>query len=174
MLAFLFVVLAVVLRFLPHAWHFTPVGAALLFFGATRPRKDMWFPVAMLAGSDIALNVFVYQYPVTFETFSSTLFYILALGLGSLLKEDRSALRIAGASLAGSFAFFLISNFAVWAVYNMYPKDFNGLVACYAAAIPFFRGTFVADLVFTAVIFSLPMAIESIKQWRAVENTSAA
>lgn len=174
MLAFLFVVLAVVLRFLPHAWHFTPVGAALLFFGATRPRKDMWFPVVMLAGSDIALNVFVYDFPVTFETFASSLYYLLALGIGSLLKGKMEPLRIAGASLAGSFSFFLISNFAVWAVYNMYPKDFSGLVACYVAAIPFFRGTFVADLVFAAVIFSLPAAIESVRQWRAMDDASAA
>jgi len=34
MLAYLFVVLAVAVRFLPHPWMFTPVAASLLFFGA--------------------------------------------------------------------------------------------------------------------------------------------
>ena len=41
MLPYLFVLLAIAVRFLPfagsfipHAWHFTPLGASLLFFGA--------------------------------------------------------------------------------------------------------------------------------------------
>ena len=72
MLAFLFVVVALAVRFLPHTFHFTPVGAALLFFGAKQPRKWMWLPVLAFAASDIALNKFVYHYPITWETFAST------------------------------------------------------------------------------------------------------
>ena len=41
MLPYLFVLLAIAVRFfpflglnLPHAWHFTPLAASLLFFGA--------------------------------------------------------------------------------------------------------------------------------------------
>ena len=34
MLAYLFIALAVAVRFMPHPWTFTPVAAALLFFGA--------------------------------------------------------------------------------------------------------------------------------------------
>ena len=36
---------------------------------------------------------------------------------------------------------------------DYYPKTFAGLVACYAAAIPFFQNTLAGDLVFTALLF---------------------
>ena len=51
MLAYLFVLLAVAIRFLPHPFAFTPVGASLLFFGASAPRKRAWIPLALLAVS---------------------------------------------------------------------------------------------------------------------------
>src|ERR1700691_963890 len=38
MLAYIFILFAVVFRFIPHPMAFTPVGAALLFFGARGPR----------------------------------------------------------------------------------------------------------------------------------------
>src|SRR5437762_10696993 len=81
MLAYLFVILAVGVRFGiatgSHFWHFTPVGASLLFFGAKQPRKFLWIPVVAFALCDIALNRFVYHYPITLETFSSTIWYFI-------------------------------------------------------------------------------------------------
>jgi len=56
MLAYLFVILAVVVRFMPHPLAFTPVGASLLFFGARGPRRQLWVPVALLAASDVVLT----------------------------------------------------------------------------------------------------------------------
>jgi hypothetical protein len=175
MLAVLFVVLAVAVRFLPHVGNFTPVGAALLFFGAKQPRKHMWFPVALLALSDIALNRFVYHFPITWETFVSTGWYTVAILIGSLLKDKVTPLRVVGASLTGSVSFFVISNFAVWTAYNMYPHTLAGLGACYIAAIPFFRGTFASDLLYALAIFAAPLAIEAIqRQFASSRNTAAA
>ena len=60
MLPYLFVLLAIAVRFLPfagplnflpHAWHFTPLAASLLFFGARGSRRQMWIPRGA-AGSD--------------------------------------------------------------------------------------------------------------------------
>ena len=42
---------------------------------------------------------------------------------------------LAGAALVTSISFFLISNFAVWAVGGMYPKTLPGLAACYVAGL---------------------------------------
>jgi hypothetical protein len=67
MLAYLFVVLAVAVRFMPHPWHFTPVAASLLFFGAYGSRRQAWFPVVLLAASDVVLSKFVYGYPLSWD-----------------------------------------------------------------------------------------------------------
>jgi hypothetical protein len=77
-----------------------------------------------------------------------------------MLKDRLSVPRVAGASLAGSIAFFGFSNFAVWAVWNMYPKTLAGLGACYVAGLPFFRNAVVGDLAFTAVLFGAPLLAE--------------
>ena len=67
-----------------------------------------------------------------------------------------------GSALAGSVSFFLISNFAVWAAWDMYPRTVAGLMACYEAGIPFFRHAVVGDLLFTAVMFGAPALAQSL------------
>ncbi len=154
MLAYLFVVIAVAVRFLPHPWAFTPVGAALLYFGAREPRKRLWIPVVLLALSDVLLTKYTYWNAFTVDTLVTWAWYAGILLLGGMLRENARPLRLAGASLATSVSFFLVSNFAVWAVWEMYPKDLSGLIACYAAAVPFFRQP-IADLLFVAVFFGI-------------------
>ena len=158
MLAYLFVVLAVAFRFLPRSpeWlAFTPVAAALLYFGARAPRKHIWMPLALLAASDVLLTRFVYGYPLTADTFVTWGWYAAVLWMGGFLRADSKPLRIGAASVAASVSFFLVSNFAVWAVWNMYPKSFAGLIECYVAAIPFFRNAVAGDLFFSAVLFTI-------------------
>jgi hypothetical protein len=167
MLAYLFVIIAAGLRFLPHPFHFTPVGAALLFFGAYRPKREMWIPVAVLVASDLLLNRFVYNIPLHADQLVVWAWYAGAIAIGMLLRKQLSAPRVAGASLSASISFYLISNFAVWATYEMYPKTWQGLLACYAAAVPFFRNTVVSDLVFSAVLFSVPLAIAAARHEKA-------
>jgi hypothetical protein len=40
----------------------------------------------------------------------------------------------------------------------------SGLMTCYAMAIPFFRGTLAGDLVFTAVLFAVPVAMRQLSE----------
>ncbi|MGC2450575.1 MAG: DUF6580 family putative transport protein, partial [Candidatus Sulfotelmatobacter sp.] len=69
MLAFVFLLFAVAVRFLPHPLAFTPVGAALLFFGSRSARNRMWIPLAVLAASDVVLTTMVYRYPFSWDHF---------------------------------------------------------------------------------------------------------
>jgi hypothetical protein len=41
------------------------------------------------------------------------------------------------------------------APHSLYSHTLGGLFTCYVAAIPFFRNTLLADLLFTAVFFAL-------------------
>jgi hypothetical protein len=164
MLAYLFVLLAIASRFLilklvPHPWDFTPLAASLLFFGAHGPRRQWWVPVALFAAADVALNKFFYFYPLTWDLFISWAWYAGALYLGTRLRDHSKPVWVMGAALTSSVSFFLISNFGVWAAYNMYPKTFSGLISCYVAGIPFYQHRFAGDLVFTAVFFAIPVLL---------------
>jgi hypothetical protein len=176
MLAYLFVILAVAVRFLPHPFAFTPVGAALLFFGARGPRRQAWVPLALLAASDVILTTLVYRYVFSWDHFVTWAWYAAMLGLGTTLRQNAGALRIMASALGGSIAFFLVSNFAVWAAWEMYPKNFAGLMTSYAAGVPFFRRAVAGDLIFTAAMFATPVILHSLSGWfhKSADHTAAA
>jgi len=171
MLAYLFVLLAVAVRFLvvlvaPHPWAFTPVGASLLFFGAHQPKRRIWIPVLLFAGTDFILSRFVWHFPLSADLLVTFAWYAGIAWLGSLLKYRVNPLRVLSASLATALSFFVISNFATWLVWNLYPHTFAGLMTCYTLAIPFFRNELVSDVLFSAVFFSIPAVIHSLSAGR--------
>jgi hypothetical protein len=165
MLAYVFVLFAVAVRFMPHPLAFTPVMAALLYFGARGSRRQLWMPFALLAASDVVLTKLVYAYPFSWDHFVTWAWYAAILWLGTSLRENASWLRAGALALAGSVSFFVVSNLAVWACWNMYPKTFAGLMTCYTAALPFFRRGIEGDLLFTAAMFGLPAAVGVIARW---------
>jgi hypothetical protein len=59
----------------------------------------------------------------------------------------------APAMVACSLIFFVVTNLGVWAFSGMYPVTFDGLVACYVAALPFLQQTVVSDLLWATVLF---------------------
>lgn len=180
MLAYIFIVFAVAVRFLPHPFSFTPVAAALLYFGARGSRRQLWVPFVLLAASDVVLTKFVYTYPFSWDQFVTWAWYAAILWLGANLRENASLresrdwLRVGGAALASSVSFFVVSNFAVWACWNTYPKTLSGLMTCYAAGLPFFRRGVAGDLFFTALMFGLPAAVVALSRSGKASNTAAA
>ena len=178
MLAFVYILFALFMR-IPHdthLWNFAPVTAALLYFGARGSRRLLWIPLGLLIASDVILDRY-YSYPLSWDLLLTWAWYAAMLWLGSAaLRKDSKVWRIAGAALAGSVSFFVISNFGVWAATAMYPKTLAGLVACYAAGVPFFRHTVEGDLLFSAVLFGLPVAAAAVSRWmdRQHDTTAAA
>jgi hypothetical protein len=136
------------LRLLPHPWNFTPIGALALFGGAMLRDKRAAFllPLALLFAGDLVLG-FYRLMPIVYASF------LVSVLIGFLLRERRTAPRVAGAALLGSVQFYLLTNFAVWAAGNLYPRTAPGLAACYAAALPFFRNTLASDLLCAAILF---------------------
>ncbi len=152
---YLIVLLAVLARFAPHVPNFSPVYGALLFGGARlRSRDSIWYPVALLAASDVVLTTLVYHMRLGWrsEVVGLVAFAALAL-IGRWLRNRVSAKTVIAASLAAPAAFFLISNLGVWLEWKMYPATWEGLLACYVAALPFFRNTLVSSLLFSGVLF---------------------
>ena len=106
-----------------------------------------------MMASDVILTKVVYAYPFVWDHFVTWAWYAAVLWLGTRLRANAKPLPVMGAALASSVSFFVISNFAVWAAYDMYPKNFGGLMTSYALALPFFRHAVEGDLLFTAVVF---------------------
>jgi hypothetical protein len=119
--------------------------------------------VLLLAGGDFVLTKFIYGYPYTIDHLITVAWYAAVLLMGRLILENARPVRVVVAALATSVGFFAISNFGVWLTGNMYPLTLNGLAACYAAAVPFFRKQVVSDVLFTVVMFSVPALIALMK-----------
>lgn len=143
------ILLAVASRLLPHPPNFAPIAAIGLFAGSLFNRRSGWLvPFAALLLSDVFLGF--YQ-PV--GMLFNYLGFAACLLLGSgMIGARRTAIRLAGATLASSVAFFALSNFGMWAN-GYYPRTLAGLTECYVAAIPFFRNTLASDALYTAVLF---------------------
>ena len=55
--------------------------------------------------------------------------------------------------LLGSVIFFILSNFGVWILSEMYEKNLNGLINCYLLAVPFFINTLLSTIIFSYTAF---------------------
>ena len=174
MLILWFILVAVAMRFLPHAWDFTPVIAMLLLAGAWMSRKWLWVPVMALMASDFVLNVWVYHYAPRADQYFTWAAYLMVLGLAVVTLHGKVRVpRLLGATVLSSFLFFLVSNFGVWIAGDMYPHTMAGLAACYAMGIPFYRAAAVGDLLFVAVFFGAYALIQHQLQLRGEARSAA-
>ncbi|MEM6364024.1 MAG: DUF6580 family putative transport protein [Planctomycetota bacterium] len=154
------VALAVLSRFIPHPPNFTAVGAIALFAGLsiTDRRVAYGLPLVVMFLSDCVLGF----HSVVPFVYVGMLCYVM---LGRLCQRgnrvaDLPLPKIAGATLLGSIAFFVITNLGAW--WAFYEHSVTGLTACFVAAIPFFQWTISGDLIFaTALLAALALAEQS-------------
>lgn len=151
MFALITIILSVVFRLLPHPANFTPMGATAVFAGRTVSMPWMFVvTIAALMAGDLALSQTA---GYAFLTHISMFVYAGFLGqalLGWAFRKLRGGSFVAAGT--GAVWFFIISNFGVWTEGALYPRTLDGLVACYVNALPFFRGTILGDLTWTAVL----------------------
>jgi hypothetical protein len=136
------------LRLVPHPANFSPIDAMALFSGAYLGRRALAFaaPVAAMLLSDLVLGF----YPGMLFQYAAVLMVVL---LGSAALSRVSVPRVAGAALASSGLFFLVSNLGVWLAGGLYPHTVSGLRDCFVAAIPFFQNSVAGDLFYSALLF---------------------
>ena len=135
-------------RILPHPPNFTPIAAMALFGGVffSDRRLAFLFPLAAMILSDLILG-FHQLAPLVYGAFA------LTVSIGLWIRTRLSSSTILIGTIAASLLFFLVTNFGVWFFEGMYPKTSTGLVACYTAAIPFFRNEIIGDLLYAGVMF---------------------
>lgn len=147
-------VLGVAGRLLPHAPNFTPL-VAVAVFGAFlfQGRALAWVvPASILVVSNLILGF--YEPGVVVSVIAGTL---LAVAIGRLsFRGGASLFTVGAASLGGAIAFFILSNLGVWAFGaggHAYPHSLEGLVACFTAALPFFKNLLAGTVFWSAVLF---------------------
>lgn len=155
------ILLAAASRLLPHWPNFTPVGAMALFGAAAFPRRWMaWLvPFAALYLSDLALNNLLYaEYYGGLYFGANAWVYLgfaltLVVGFGLLRGGEFSWLRIGGSVVVTTLLFFLLTNFGAWLGSPFYPQTGGGLLAAYAAGLPFLLNSAAGNLFFTGLLF---------------------
>jgi hypothetical protein len=147
-IVFAMILFAAALRVAPHPWNFTPVGAMALFAGAMIRDRRVSFVIPLVAL--FVGDVFIGFHKLILVVYLS---FLISVAIGGILRERRTAFRIAGATFLGAAQFFLVTNFAVWAVPGMYPHTGTGLAACYVAGIPYFWNTLAGDAIYATCLF---------------------
>ncbi len=149
-------------RIIPHMPNFSPLGAIGLFGAAHFSKKWQAFliPIAATWLSDLFINNVIYgQYYPEFTWFYQGFYwqygsYILITLTGfAIFKNKVNIPKVLTGALASTAIFFLISNFGCWIGSTTYPQNFGGLMTCYAAGIPFLKGTLLGNLFYSGVLF---------------------
>ena len=128
------IIIAALLRLLPHWPNFTPIAAMALFAGTYFDRKQYAFaiPFASMILSDIILGLHS-NMPAVYLSFGITVL------IGMAIRRNVNVGSIFLASLSSSVIFFLVTNFSSWLASPFYPQTFTGLLECYIAGLVFFR-----------------------------------
>jgi len=135
-----FVIMAVLVRLLPHPPNFTPI-IALALFGSTN-FKNKWLGISLPLIAMVISDIYLGFYGITLWVYGSFL-------LISLLGRYWKKIKIQNV-LISSLIFFIITNFGVWL--GGYPKTIEGFLLCYTMAIPFFINSILGDLFFSYLL----------------------
>jgi len=142
------IALSAVLRIVPHPWNLTPVGAMALFSGAMF--RNRWIAFLLPLASLFAGDLFVGFHKLMLIVYAS---FAISVAIGRWLGESRGAARIGSAVFLGAAQFFVVTNFAVWAIGGFYPQTIEGLVNCFVAGVPFFWNTLAGDALYAGILF---------------------
>jgi hypothetical protein len=143
-------------RYLPHFTNFTPVAAAGFFAGYLFGKRLLAAAVPMVGM--LLSDLLIQQYYPWGTMASVYLFMVIPALIGGWVRTPatnfpwRVAKIVMGAG-TGSVLFYLGTNLAVWLFDGIYARNWEGLMACYVSAIPFFKFTLAGDLFFTSVLF---------------------
>ncbi len=158
LLTILFFVVAVVVRFVPHPQNFTAVCALAMFAGCyLSATQGMLIGLGAMVVSDILGQVLdvdgmgFYYRPTMLAVYACSALPSL---MGWAIKGRVNPINVPIAGCFSAAIFFVVTNFAVWLDVEMgYERSWNGLVACYLAAIPFAQNLLGSTLLFSGVFF---------------------
>ncbi len=159
LIAVLLIVVAALSRVIMYPHNFSPMVGMAVFAGATFIDKRYAFalPIFAMLLSDVLFEVF--NVADGFWGWGQLAGYAIfaLITIFSFTLKKITPLKIIGYSVASSVIFFLLSNLSFFLidnpVYLTYTQNFDGFVNCYVQALPFFRTSVIADVVYSGVLF---------------------
>lgn len=155
--AIVFAVIAFSVRFMPVPANVAAMGALCVFAGCF---LKTWQAMLLSLGTMLASDVFGSLWGVSDMGMYTPLTMLCVYGgyfFSVLVGKCFTRVPIAGmifGGMAGSVAFFVVSNFGAWLDPRMgYVTSVQGLTECYVMAIPFYKFSFFSDILFTLVFF---------------------
>lgn len=158
-------------------WNFNAIGAAALFGGIVLKDKRLAYviPLLSLFLSDVFLQYFTNIHALAPEYIGQLLFvygaFLLITWIGTMIKKV-NVLTLLLSSIGSGVLFFLISNLGTFITTDLYPKTGAGLLACYAAGIPFYQSDnmfssfalngLMGNVFFTAALFGAWAALKQV------------
>lgn len=115
--------------------NFSAAYALLFCAGVYFPgRMAWWLPLVTMAGADLALAYYYWEFHgIPFQSYQilNYVAYLVLIGLGRLFSPSTSWARLLGGGVLGALLFYLITNVAAW-FFNPfqnpeYTKDLTGL-----------------------------------------------
>lgn len=150
-IAALLILFGALSRLIPHPANFTALTALGLFSGYyfKNSKLSVLILIGALLFSDLLIGFHVLM-PVVYGAL------LIPFMFGSYISVFKNkAVYTLFSILASSVSFFIITNLAVWMFTQLYPKTYEGLIACFVAAIPFFKNQLCGDVFYTITIFGL-------------------
>ena len=148
-ITFLFISVILALgRIIPHPPNFTPILATAIY--TPYMVNDKWIAVLIPLSAMFIADIIIGFHPYMLWVYG-------AIGLSTLISSwsmrfNKKYIQLGVMAILSSILFFIITNFAVWAIWDYYPKTIDGLIICYIKAIPFFQNTLLGTIIYTAII----------------------
>jgi hypothetical protein len=114
--------------------------------------RNVWLALLVPVGAMALADLMLGWYPSVLATYAGMTIGVLLAR--TLLMPRLTVLRLIGTTFLASLAFFIVSNFGTW-LEGWYGYSWEGLVACFVAAIPFWQHSLIADFTSTALVFGL-------------------
>jgi hypothetical protein len=134
-------------RLVPHLPNATPIAAIALLGGMHLGKRwSLFLPIAVLFITDLFIGF--YDWRIMASVYASFALTSILMWLA----RKKGMVTIGFALLASSFAFFLVTNGAVWYFSPWYEKSVSGLLYAYELGLPFFRNMFLGDIAYTAAL----------------------
>lgn len=158
-------------RSLPHAPNFTPVAATALFAGFLFRSRTAAVLVPLLAMAISDLVIGLYDWRIMAVVYLSLM---LPACVGRFGRARWGYAILGGLTLGNSLFFFTSSNFAIWLFSGMYPSGPEGLLQCYAAALPFLRYAVQGDVLWMGVLMAVYACVRMLSAWQFNRSQPAA